>query len=211
MRKKSAAEGDTGLELNTAANAVPLAEAKSEEDLRVIVRQQQDQLQKQAEFMSQQAELMSQLNDLVRKTGDSNRIRQYERDNKEFEGFAFSVKLFPTDNGDKVVTKWKMKSDFVADEGRIVKQKLDIWYDEDGEEKKEELNLVDFVRVLKRTQPILATRLENTDGSEVHVDFRVNEETKKTNAFLMPKGSEFFATIPYEGKEYRISNTYLNA
>lgn len=205
MRKKSAALSDTGLQtVSPAGNTEQLPEGMSVEDLLVIVRQQQDnskKAQKQIDDLTQ----------LVKRTTDSNKIRAYEREIKEFSGFAFSLRLFPTDKGGRVVTRWKTNKNFVADAGRITNQLIDIWYDDDGKEEKRTIDLVDFTRVLMPTGPLVANRLENLDGSDVHIDFRVNPETKKTNAFLCPREQEFIAYIEYEGKEYRISSVYLNA
>lgn len=64
------------------AGTAASAGATTHEDLLAIVRQQQEQLQK--------------LTELVYKTGNPNKIEAYERELKKFEGFAFSMKLYPS-------------------------------------------------------------------------------------------------------------------
>jgi len=176
---------------NTAASA---GSSTSNEELLAIVRQQQDQLQK--------------LTELVHKTGNHNKIKEFERELRKFEGFAFSMKINPLAEGNKVVKEWKMLRDHVADEGRIVDQRVKITM-YDGEE--ETIELVDFTRVLRKTDKILAKKLENLDGSEVAIDFLINPETKKQYPVMRPKASSFWVTLDFEGDEYRMLSTYLNA
>lgn len=88
-----------------------------------------------------------------------------------------------------------MLHDFVADEGRTVDQRVKVTC-HDGEE--HEIELVDFSRTLKKTPKILASRLENEDGSEVSVDFQYNPETKKQYPIMKPKTDKFFATLEWE-------------
>lgn len=108
--------------------------------------------------------------------------------------FAYSMRLIPTNDGDKVITSWKTLRNFVADEGRIVDQRIEVVYDGG----KQEMDLVDFSRVLKRTPKILATALTNLDGSPVLVDQRVNEETNMMYNLLRPRGDTYNVTLSWE-------------
>lgn len=162
-------------------------------------------------LIREQQKQIESLIDMVKKTGNPNKLAEYEREKRQFEGFAFSLKLFPTSTWNKVVTKWENIKDFVASEGRIVDQQVKITYDNDGTPETETMILVDFSRRLLKSPKILATRIENEDGSEVLIDMRVNEETKRFFPVMRPKSDTFYAILNYEGKEYRISSTYLNA
>lgn len=100
------------------------------------------------ELIKAQQKQIEGLIDMVKKTGNANKLAEYEREKRQFEGFAFSLKLFPTKTGNKVVTAWESTKDFVASEGRIVDQKTMITYDDDGTPAQKEIQLVDFTRVL---------------------------------------------------------------
>lgn len=157
--------------------------------------------------MEQMQAQIDMLSELVRKTGNINKIAEFDREKNKMEGFAYSLRLYPTDSGDKVITSWKSTRDFVADEGRITDQKVKLEYDGGAKE----IDLVDFSRILKRTPKIVAKSLTNLDGTPVLIDSRVNEEDNFIFSIIRPKDSKYIVTLDYEGKEYTIESTYLNA
>lgn len=154
---------------------------------------------------------LNELEWLVRKTWDTNKIKDYDESLKGMEWFKFSLKLFPTEDWDFPVISWRTLKNYVANEGREVKQTLEIVYIKDWKEIKAEIPLVDFVRILKRTNPILALKLENLDWSEVYVDEKLNAEEDKKFYIIKPKKATFIATIKFEWQTLNILSTYLNA
>lgn len=113
----------------------------------------------EATTLEQMKAQIAALEELVRKTGNVNKISEFDREKNKMDGFAYSLRLLPTNDGDKVVTSWKATKDFVADEGRIVEQRVKLEYDGGSKE----IDLVDFSRILKRTPKIVATSITNLD------------------------------------------------
>lgn len=161
-------------------------------------------------FASMQAQI-AYLTELVKKTGDMNKIADFDREKNKKQGFAFSIKLIPTDSGDKVITSWKMIKDNVFEYGKIVDQQIEITYEDGEETKKKTMPLTDFARNLKRSPKIVAKRIENLDGSLVYQQKVVNDETGLETWLLKPEENTFSVVLEIEWKEYSILSTYLNA
>lgn len=159
--------------------------------------------------------LKKQLNDLtnlVKKTGNINKINAYEREKDQLQWFSFSIKLYPhKDWTEKVITKWENTRDFVADEWRIVDQRVRVYYDNNWKIESDEINLVDFARTLKRTDPILAKELKNLDWTPVFIDEVINQEDAIKYQVIRPKAETFMVTLEHNWKDYEIETTYLNS
>jgi len=155
---------------------------------------------------------LNELENLVKTTWNQNKIKDYENAKTKMKWFSFSLKLFPTDNWDFPVISWKTVYNYVArnDDDKTVQQ-IEIIYLKDWKENKKKIDLVDFVRVLKRTDLIMATSITNLDWSEVYIDEKINAEEDTAFYIIKPKGDIFNATINYEWAEITILSTYLNA
>jgi len=154
---------------------------------------------------------VADLEKLVRNTWDTNKIKEYEDAKTSVKWFSFSIKLWPTEEWDYPIINWKMIKNYVANEWKDVDQRLMLTYVKDWKELEQEIKLVDFVRILKRTDPILANRLINLDWSEVYVDEKINAEEDIMFYVIKPKADTFKVNINYNNEELTILSTYLNA
>jgi len=151
------------------------------------------------------------LESLVRKTWDHNKIKEYEDTKKTMDKFSFSIKLYPTEEADYPIINWKLIRNYVANEGKDVDQRIKLVYLKDWKEVEQEIKLVDFVRILKRTEPILADKLENLDWTDVYVDKKINAEEDIMFYVLKPKDDIFKVNLNYQWQKLSILSTYLNA
>lgn len=154
---------------------------------------------------------IADLTALVNSTGDTNKIKDYEKSLKKLNNFAFSIKLFPTDDGNLPIIKWKTTKNYVANEWKDFNQKVEITYLKDWKELTKEIELVDFARVLTRSEKIIAKNINNLDGSSVYISKQQNPETKLEYYTMRPDDDIFEVTLQYEGQEINILSTYLNA
>ena len=154
------------------------------------------------------------LENLVRTTGDQNKIKDFEDTKKNKEDFSFSVKLFPTENYNCPIISWRTISNFVDLSKQEIEanQIIEITYiTKDWEEKKRELELLQFATFLQRTKPIIAKKILNLDNTEVYIDKKINPETKAEYFTLKPKSDTFNVVLNVEWQELTILSTYLNA
>jgi len=156
-------------------------------------------------------EQIQELKNLVLKTGDTNKIKDYEDAKKWMQWFSFTFKLWPTDEWDYPIISWRTTKNYVANEWKDVDQRMELVYLKDWKEEKQEIKIVDFVRILKRTEPILADKLVNLDGTDVYIDKKVNAEDNLEFYLIRPTKATFNVDFTYNGKKLTILSTYLNA
>jgi len=154
---------------------------------------------------------INELESLVRKTWDTNKIKEYEDAKEWMKWFSYSIKLWPTDKWNYPIVSWKMLKNYVANEWKDVDQRIELTYIKDWKEVKQEIILVDFVRILERTTPILANRLENLDWSEVYIDEKVNAEDDVMFYIIKPKENTYKVNLTYNNQTITVLSTYLNA
>jgi len=158
---------------------------------------------------------LNELENLVRTTWDLNKIKDFELETKKFNTFAFSLKLFPTDDGQLLpIIKWRT----VINQVRLWETKVEAnqiieitYLTKDWKEETQKLELVDFSRHLKRSPKIIAKSLVNLDGTNVYVSKMINPETKMSYYLMKPEEQTFNVTLNYEGQELTILSDYLNA
>jgi len=158
--------------------------------------------------------LLSRLNELeslVRQTWDSNKIKDFDRDQEAFNNFAFSIKLFPTREADYPIIKWETVTNFIGKDSKEDDQTIEITYLKEWEEVKEVLKLHLFATFLKRSDKLIAKSIKNLDNSDVYVSKQLNPETKLEYYIMNPKDQTFNVTLEIDGKELTILSTYLNA
>jgi len=155
---------------------------------------------------------LADLENLVKTTWDHNKIKEYEDAKEWAKWFSFTLKLFPTDDWNLPVVSWRTLKNYTArNKDDKDEQKIEIIYLDKWEEKKQKMDLVDFVRVLERSDPILAKSLNNLDWSEVYVDQKPSIDEDGVFYIIKPKKDIFNVTLSYNWEEITILSTYLNA
>lgn len=99
---------------------------------------------------------VERLSKMIEATGDVNKVRDFNRRTSQPQNFCYSMGLWETEDGDKVITSWRMTKDYVADKGNIEDQRMELTLEYD---KKIEIKYEDFYRMLKRTKKIEATKI----------------------------------------------------
>lgn len=169
------------------------------------------------------AELKRQIDILHKKidaTGDTNKIRDYDRRTSQPWNYCYSMGLWETNEGEKVITSWRMTKDYVAKGGDIEEQKMELtleWSE------KITIEYVDFYRMLKRTPKIEATKIFDEDGNA----YITRKDELGNRLLVVPtnesfewtyEGKDFFVSLPnnylvtlsYKDKEYTLPITFLN-
>lgn len=160
--------------------------------------------------------LLKQIEDLkqlVNQTGDINKIKEYERGKEKLNNFAFSVKLFPTENWDYPIISWRTLTNFVDLSTEKIKedQTIEITYIKDWEELKEKIRLPLFATFLKRTPHIIAKSIKNIDGTDLYISKHLDPESKLEYYKINPTSDTFNVTLDVNWQEISILSTYLNA
>lgn len=171
-------------------------------------------------------ELTAQLNSLkemMNATVDSRKRQAFER-SKTVQGSAkFSLKYMP-DTPNKVVVAWRTSKDFVANNGKIEDQRMELTY-ADGT--KQEIAYVDFYRVLRSTPKLEAKRLYVSNGGQEE-NLSYVRDTQGNRITVVPQatteegtweGKDLSSTTPekfrvvveFEGNDYDVEVTYTNA
>lgn len=160
--------------------------------------------------------LLKQIEDLkqlVNQTGDVNKIKEYERSKEKLNNFAFSVKLFPTEDWDYPVISWRTLTNFIdlSTEKPIEDQTIEITYIKDWEKLKEKIRLPLFATFLKRTPHIIAKSIKNKDGTDLYISKHLDPESKLEYYKINPTSDTFDVTLDVNWQEVTILSTYLNA
>lgn len=160
--------------------------------------------------------LLKQIEDLkqlVNQTGDVNKIKEYERSKEKLNNFAFSVKLFPTEDWDYPVISWRTLTNFVdlSTEKPTEDQTIEITYIKDWEKLKEKIRLPLFATFLKRTPHIIAKSIKNKDGTDLYISKHLDPESKLEYYKINPTSDTFDVTLDVNWQEVTILSTYLNA
>jgi hypothetical protein len=115
------------------------------------------------------------------------------------------------------IISWHMVKNYVAPRGMQGEkmwndeQILSIKYIQDGKEKEKEIFYRNFYKMTKKSDHIFAKSIKNTDWTPVYISKEIHPEHKFEFYKLKPETSELLITLPYEGKDYTILSTYLNA
>jgi len=154
---------------------------------------------------------IADLKKLVNTTGDVNKIKDYERSLKTINNFAFSIKLFPTDDGEFPIVSWRTTKNYVANAWKDVNQKVEITYIQEWKETKAEIDLVDFARVLTRSEKLVAKEMKELNWRDVYITKQINPQSKTEYYVMKPENDTFNVTLDYNDQEITILSTYLNA
>jgi len=162
-------------------------------------------------------QLLKRINDLeklVRDTGDTNKIKDFDRNSETRNKFAYSVKLFPTRDYMCPVIKWETISNFVDLSWEKIKaeQIIEITYlNKDWTEEKKSIDLLQFVTFLKKSDKVVARKIKNLDGTDVYISKQINPETKLEYYTMHPTEQTYNVTLEINWQEITILSTYLNA
>jgi len=154
---------------------------------------------------------LNELENLVRKTWDSNKIKDFDREQETLNNFSFSVKLFPTREKDYPIIKWETVTNFIGKDSKEDDQTIEVTYLKEWNEEKEVIKLPQFATFLKRSEKLIAKTIKNLDESDVYISKQLNPETKLEYYIMNPKDQTFNVTLEIDGKEITILSTYLNA
>lgn len=172
------------------------------------------------ELLEQQQKEIESLRKMVESTGDANKVRDFNRRTSQPKNYSYSMWIWETEKGEKVVTGWRMTKDYVANNGKIEEQKMELTFD-DWETLV--IDYVDLYRKLKRTPKLEALRIFDNEGNSYVTrkddlwnkllvvptteTFEGNYEWKDLFSSLP---QDYFVVLSYKDKEYTMSIKFLN-
>ena len=151
------------------------------------------------------------LKQMINSTTDTNKIRDYEKSLKKLDNFSFSIKIFEDMEWQYPIIKWRTINNYVANEWKDVDQRIEITFIKNWKEENKEIKLVDFARILKKSEPIPANKITEIDWREVYIDEVIHPTTKMKYFLFKQRGATYNVSLTFEWQNITILSTYLNA
>lgn len=172
------------------------------------------------ELIQKQQEQIDRLGKMIEATWDVNKVKDFNRRTSQPQNYSYSMGLWETEAGEKVIMSWRMTKDYVANGGKIEEQKMELVLEDDT---KILIEYVDLYRKLKRTPKLEAIKIFDNEGNA----YVTRKDDLWNKLLVVPtsenfewnyEGKDLFSTLPteynvvlsYLDKEYTMSVKFLN-